>query len=211
MRSSRRSLLWACLVATAGCSTPGVVRAPEPAPRVPADVAPVTAASSSPSDTLSVAVHGPVAVHQASTVRFTATVANGSAQRYYFWWFAAVCARSGGCAPTSYVAIAEGEGKSDISLSFGADHQEKDLVVQVAEIDGRGRTGSSPEFMVEGPARRLGGGGGVEGFGAGVCDWFADSFYPHSGRYTDPFTGHTWERSFRRDYCGNRVSWDPNV
>jgi hypothetical protein len=142
------------MVTAAGCSTPGVVRAPEPALRVPADVVPVTAASSSPSDTLSVAVHGPAAVRQASTVRFTATVSNGTAQRYYFWWFAAACAGSGGCAPSSYVAIAEGEGKSDISLSFGVDHQEKDLVVQVAEIDGRGRTGSSPEFMVEGPARR---------------------------------------------------------
>jgi hypothetical protein len=155
---------------------------------VPADVAPVAAAISSPSDTLTVIVHGPVAVHEASTVRFTATVANGTAQRYYFWWFAAACARSGGCAPSSYVAIAEGEGKSDVSLSFGADHQEKDLVVQVAEIDGRGRTGSSAEFMVEGPARHLGGGGSADGSGAGVCDWFAGNFYPHTGRYTDSFT-----------------------
>jgi hypothetical protein len=155
MRRSPRPLRWAFMVAAAGCSTPGVVRTPEPAPRVPAAVVAVAAVSPGPSDTLSVTVHGPAAVHQASTVRFTVTVANGTAQRYYYWWFAAACARSGGCAPSSYVAVAEGEGKSDISLSFGAEHQEKDLVVQVAEIDGLGRTGSSPEFMVEGPARRL--------------------------------------------------------
>jgi hypothetical protein len=155
-----------------------------------------------------VTVHGPTAVHQASTVRFTASVANGSAKRYYFWWFAAACANSAGCAPSSYLPMADGEGKDEVSLSFGAELRERDLVVQVAEIDGRGRTGSSPEFIVDGPARHVGSSGGDAAF-SGVCDWFAGSFYPHSGRYTDPFSGRTWERSFRRDYCGNRMSWDP--
>jgi hypothetical protein len=208
MRRSPRSVLWAYVVVTLGCTT-NAVHAPEP--RMPADVVSLTAASSSLSDSLSVTVHGPAAVRQASTVRFTATVANGTAQRYYFWWFAAACARGAGCAPSSYLAIAEGEGRAEVGLPFGAEHQEKDLVVQVAEIDGRGRTGSSPEFMVEGPARRFGGGGGAEGFTGGICDWYAGTFYPHTGRYTDPFSGRSWERAFRRDYCGNRVSWEPLI
>jgi hypothetical protein len=45
--------------------------------------------------------------------------------------------------------------------------------------------------------------------GKASCDWFAGSFYPHTGDYTDPYTGQTWVRTFRRDYCGNRVQWNP--
>jgi hypothetical protein len=170
MRRSPRAILLAYLVVSVGCA-PTAVQTAEPVRYVHSVVSPPTAAnssassipsafpSSSPADSLSVTVSGPATVPQASTVRFTATVANGTAQRYYFWWFAAACTRGADCAPSSYVPVAEGEGKSEVSLPFDADHQEKDLVVQVAEIDGRGRTGSSPEFTVAGPARRPGGGG----------------------------------------------------
>jgi hypothetical protein len=206
MRRSPRSLLWAYIVVTIGC-TSSPVRTSES--EGPAPVVLLSAASSEAADTLSVVVHGPAKVHQASTARYSATVLNGSARRYYYWWFVAACARGAGCSPSSYVALDEGEGRSEVSLPFSAEHAEKDLVVQVAEIDGRGRTGSSPEYPVEGPARRIGGGGGAEGFTGGICDWYAGTFYPHTGTYSDPFTGRRWERNFRRDYCGNRVSWDP--
>ena len=43
----------------------------------------------------------------------------------------------------------------------------------------------------------------------GICDWFAGNFYPHRGLYTDKLSGKTWERGFRRDYCGNKISWGP--
>jgi hypothetical protein len=168
MRRSPRALLWAYVVVSVGC-TPSAVQTPEPVRYLSADITPVSVAaarrgvadtsSHGDSDTLSVKVAGPTAVHQASTVRFTAAVTNGTAQRYYYWWFAAACARSAGCNPSFYVPVGEGEGKSEISLSFIAEHQERDLVVQVAELDGRGRTGSSPEFIVAGPARRPGGNG----------------------------------------------------
>ncbi len=212
MRHSARAVVWAYILITLGC-TPASFQTSQftsAADAVP-DVVPLTAASSDPADTLSVSVQGPAAVHEASTARFTATVANGTAHRYYYWWFVAACARGAGCTPTSYVPLDEGEGRNEVTLPFGAEHAEKDLVVQVAELDGGGRTGSSPEFPVEGPARRTSGGGGgtYEAFTGSICDWYAGSFYPHLGRYTDPLSGRRWERSFRRDYCGNRVSWNP--
>lgn len=208
MYRALRPIALAYIVVTAGCTAAATHNLPDGA--VP-DVVPLASASADMADTLSVSVQGPAAVREASVVRFTANVANGSARRYYYWWFAAACARSAGCTPTSYVAIAEGEGRSEVNLTFGAEHAEKDLVVQVAEIDGRGRTGSSPEYPVEGPARRaVGGGGGSSEIAArGICDWFAGSFYPHTGTFRDSISGRRWERSFRRDYCGNRISWNP--
>lgn len=165
-------------------------------------------AASEPSDTLSVSVSGPAKVSTASVAQYSATVHNGRTTtiRYYYWWFVAACTKGGGCAPTSYIALADGEGRSSVNVPFGSESAEKDIVVQVAEIDGQGRTGSSPEFAVEGPARRSLG-GGEEGFGGGVCDWYAGTFYPFTGTYTDPFTMRKWKRQFRRDYCGNRISW----
>ena len=165
MRRSPRAVLWAFIVVSVGCtSTPAPT--PEPVRYLPADIAPVANAVPSrggpdtarpaEADTLSVRISGPTAVHEASLARFTASVPNGTAQRYYYWWFAAACARAAGCNPSFYVPVGEGEGKSEISLSFIAEHLERDLVVQVAELDGRGRTGSSPEFVVAGPARRHG-------------------------------------------------------
>jgi hypothetical protein len=163
MRRSARSVLWAYIVASVGC-TPAMAT-PEPVRYVSTDPTPVSVAPATrtvtdtaprgEADTLSVKLSGPTAVHQASTVRFAATVTNGSAQRYYYWWFAAACTQDRGCSPSSYLPVGEGEGKSEISLSFVAEHKERDLVVQVAELDGRGRTGSSPEFIVAGPARRV--------------------------------------------------------
>jgi hypothetical protein len=170
MRRSLRAVLLAYFVASAGCA-PAAVQTAEPVHYIHSVVLPPAAASSSPSsilssspaDSLSVIVSGPTTVPQASTVRFTATVSNGTAQRYYYWWFAAACTRGAGCASSSYLPVAEGEGRSEVDLPFEAEHQEKDLVVQAAEIDGRGRTGSSPEYMVAGPARRRGGSGNVDG------------------------------------------------
>jgi hypothetical protein len=166
-------------------------------------------AAMEPTDTLSVTVHGPSNVRTPGAASYGATVRNGSTTttRYYYWWFIAACAKRTGCAPTSYQALAEGEGRDTVTVSFSTLSAETDLVVQVAEIDGRGRTGSSTEYIVEGPRRTLG--GGQDGFAGGSCDWYAGNFYPHTGMYTDARTNRQWKRHFRRDYCGNRVSWSP--
>lgn len=188
------SLQWA----DAGGSSDGLA-APEPI-RFP------DAGTEAP-DTLGVKILGAPEVRTATTASYSATVANTSGRRLYYWWFVASCAKGGGCSPSSYKLLDEGEGRNTVNLRFGAEAAEKDLVVQVAEIDGKARTGSSTEFPVTGPAQRLG--GGSEGFGGPVCDWYAGNFYPHTGRYTDPFTGRSWKRSFRRDYCRNGISWGP--
>ncbi len=165
-------------------------------------------ASSAAADTLAVVVQGPSEVHSAAASGFRAAVVNGAnGSRYYFWWFAARCARRIGCAPSSYTLIAEGPGRDLVALRISGGDAEKDLVVQVAEMDGTGRTGSSPMFVVAGPAQRDA--GAPKASGRLSCDWFAGSFYPHTGDYTDPYTGQSWPRKFRRDYCGNRVQWDP--
>jgi hypothetical protein len=162
MRRAPRAVVFASIVVSVGC-TPRARPTPGPVRYVSTEVAPggvavvlrgVADTTNSEGDTLSVRITGPTVVSQASTVRFTATVPNGTAQRYYYRWFAAACARNGGCNPSFYVPVGEGEGKSEISLSFIAEHQERNLVVQVEELDGRGRIGSSAEFLVAGPARR---------------------------------------------------------
>jgi hypothetical protein len=207
------------IVTLAGC-TPNAVGTPEPASAwsveqmgdaesaSPAEPVHFRDAGTEAPDTLGVKVLGAPDVRSATTSSYSASVGNAAGRRLYYWWFVAACAKGGGCAPSSYHLLDEGEGRSTVTLRFGAEAAEKDIVVQVAEIDGKGRTGSSQEFPVTGPAQRMG--GGAEGFGGGVCDWYAGSFYPHTGRYTDPFTGRSWKRSFRRDYCGNRISWGPN-
>lgn len=207
MRSIVRVTLLSYVVVTA--CTPSAVPTPGPQHFVAVREVRLGTARSGDADTLSVRVSGPIAVRTTSSVRFTATVANGRGPHYYYWWFVANCATRGSCAPSSYVLIGEGEEMTSVSVPFGAESAEKDVVVQVAEIDGRGRTGSSVEFAVMGLSQRQG--DGSEGFAGSVCDWYAGSFYPHVGPYTDPFTGRTWKRRFRRDYCGNRVSWDPNL
>ena len=165
-------------------------------------------ASSAAGDTLAVSVQGPTDVPSPSVVPYRAALGNvASGSRYYFWWFAANCARRTVCAPTSYVLVAEGEGRDSVTVTMPPGSAERNVVVQVAELDGRGRTGSSPMFSVNGPARRPGSRVGASGKPS--CDWYAGSFYPHSGAYTDPYTGQTWTRKFRRDYCGNQVRWDP--
>jgi len=165
-------------------------------------------ASSAMADTLAVVVRGPAAVPGPALVPYRATLENGApASRYYFWWFAATCARRAGCAPTSYVLVAEGEGRDSLTLPVPPGSAERNLVVQVAELEGRRRTGSSPMFSVSGPVRRTD--ARLVAPAKPSCDWFAGNFYPHTGAYTDPFTGQTWTRKFRRDYCGNQVRWDP--
>jgi hypothetical protein len=165
-------------------------------------------ASSAAADTLAVSVLGPAEVRFAAAPSYRAAVANGSdGSRYYYWWFAANCARRIGCAPSSYTLVAEGLGRDSVTLPVGATNAERNLVVQVAELDGNGRTGSSPMFVVTGPAQRVP--ASASATGRTSCDWFAGSFYPHTGDYTDPYSGRTWARHFRRDYCGNRVQWDP--
>jgi hypothetical protein len=218
MKGRVRLALSSYIVVVAGC-TPSSMSNPTPeigspirieaSPEEPqAGMLQLSVARSAPSETLSVRIHGPGEMRSIGTAQFTAAVSNGaSSSRYYYWWFMASCGKRDGCSPTSYVLLAEGLSHTAVSVPFGATSAEKDLVVQVAEIDGRHRTGSSIEFPVMGPVQRLG--GAANGFTGGVCDWFAGSFYPHTGEFTDPFTGKSWERRFRRDYCGNRVSWDP--
>jgi hypothetical protein len=164
-------------------------------------------ASAAAADTLAVIVAGPTDVRSVGSPSYRAAVASGgSASRYYFWWFAANCARRLGCAPTSYTLVAEGPGRDSVTLPMGAVNAERNLVVQVAELDGAARTGSSPMFVVAGPAQKA---PATASSAKPTCDWFAGSFYPHTGDYKDPYSGRTWPRKFRRDYCGNRVSWDP--
>jgi hypothetical protein len=165
-------------------------------------------ASAAAAETLAVSVRGPAEVRLAGAPSYHASVANGSkGSRYYFWWFAANCARRIGCAPSSYTLVAEGLGRDSVSLSMKDVNAERDLVVQVAELDGTGRTGSSAMFAITGPAAKTSGSASVAP--SATCDWFAGSFYPHTGDFKDPHSGRTWTRKFRRDYCGNRVSWDP--
>lgn len=169
---------------------------------------PLPRASSAAADTLAVSVRGPSEVRSAFAPSYRASVANaGNGSRYYFWWFAANCARRIGCAPSSYTLVAEGLGRDSVALPVGATNAERNLVVQVAELDGAARTGSSPMFVITGPAQKAPAGASTSG--RMTCDWFAGSFYPHTGDYTDPYTGRTWPRKFRRDYCANRVQWDP--
>lgn len=189
-----------------GACAPAAMGTPGPAPL--ARAVEFDRAGTEPRDTLSVTIRGPLAVPAATTVQYSASVGNSSARRHYYWWFVASCAKGSGCAPSSYTPLNEGEGLTSVSVPFAKESIEKDIVVQVAEIDGDGRTGSSLEYAVEGPGRRLG--GGLAGIGGGVCDWYAGSFYPHTGTFTNPFTGRSWQRGFRRDYCGNRISWEPN-
>ena len=164
-------------------------------------------ANAAAAETLAVVLAGPADVRSAGTASYRAAVANGARDsRYYFWWFAANCARRIGCAPSSYPLVAEGVGRDSVVLPVTTANAERNLVVQVAELDGSARTGSSPMFVVSGPAQKA---PAPATAGKASCDWFAGSFYPHTGDYTDPFTGRTWTRKFRRDYCGNRVSWDP--
>jgi hypothetical protein len=187
----------------------GAPAAPAPSRVVRPAAVVLPQASAAAAETLAVSVMGPHEVRTAATPSYRAAVANGaSSSRYYFWWFSANCARRMGCAPSSYTLVAEGLGRDSVALPVGVQNAERNLVVQVAELDGTGRTGSSSMFTVSGPASgRL-----HAPANANVkptCDWFAGSFYPHTGDYKDPYSGRTWPRKFRRDYCGNRVSWDP--
>lgn len=219
MRSKVRLVVSSYVVVLAGCSHPaGGTRAPvayrgdvvQQGGPIDASTAPVRLARAriGATDTLSIRVAGPTTVSSAGVIQFTAAVENGSASRHYYWWFAASCAKAAGCAPSSYRLVAEGEGRTAVGVPFADTHAERDIVVQVAEIDGDGQTGSSAQFVVSGPmpakhtARRTTSGA--------ICDWFAGGFYPHRGMYTDPFSGRTWERGFRRDYCSNQISWSPD-
>jgi hypothetical protein len=219
MRSKVRLILSSYVVVIAACSS-APVGTPAPTPVVGEVLqqggpsASLTAKSrkfararSGAGDTLSVGIYGPPAVKVAGDVPYSAAIRNGGTRRYYYWWFVASCAQGAGCAPSSYRLLAEGEERTTVDVPFGPMHAEKDIVVQVAEIDGDGQTGSSAQLAVPGPAPRP-----VvkkEGVSGGICDWFAGSFYPHVGTFTDPRTNRTWTRRFRRDYCGNRISWAP--
>ena len=162
MRSTVRLVLSSYIVVVAGCSKTSV-GAPGPVvyPGVvvqqggPArDVAPkpirFARARVGMSDTLSVRIQGPTSVKTAGAAEFTAAVENRTAQRHYYWWFVASCAKGVGCAPSSYQLLAEGEDRTAVGVPFGAMNAEKDIVVQVAEIDGDGQTGSSAQFAVAG-------------------------------------------------------------
>jgi hypothetical protein len=228
MRSKVRLILSSYVVVLAACSSaPAPVIAPVPgsssggvrqqgrpvgAPALAPAPAPArrmkfARARAGSGDTLSVRVYGPAAVKLAGDVPFSAAIHNGGMRRYYYWWFVASCAQGAGCTPSSYRLLAEGEERTTVDVPFGPMNAEKDIVVQVVEIDGDGQTGSSAQLAVAGPAPRPA--QRREGVSGGICDWFAGSFYPHVGTYTDPKSNRTWTRRFRRDYCGNRISWAP--
>jgi len=221
MRRTIRLVLSSAVVTVAGCSH-ATLGAPAPAASpngVVQQGGPIRASAPTvirfararvgDTDTLSVQIQGPAAVKAAGEAQFTAAIENGRANRYYYWWFVAACAKSGKCVPSSYRLVAEGEDRTSVDVTFGAMSAEKDIVVQVAEIDGDGQTGSSAQFAVAGPSPRAS--VGREKVSGGICDWFAGSFFPHRGLYTDQYSGRTWERPFRRDYCGNKISWGPSV
>lgn len=184
--------------------------APAPArPASPAEGVLFPHASAAAAETLAVSVAGPAVVRSASAPSYHASVANGApGSRFYYWWFAANCARRIGCAPSSYTLVAEGVGRDSVLLPVGDRNAERNVVLQVAELDGTRRTGSSPMFAIRGPAAKPAP-PPTASQPRVTCDWFAGSFYPHTGDYKDPHSGRTWTRKFRRDYCGNRVSWDP--
>ena len=218
MRSTVRVVLSSYVVVLAGCSS-ALSGAPSPTAQAGGVIQQGSAAKAlapapirfgraraTASDTLSVQIQGPAAVTTPGAAQFTADVRNGRAARYYYWWFVASCAKGAGCTPSSYHLAAEGPDRATLEVPFGAQHAERDIVVQVAEIDGDGLTGSSGQLAVMGPAPR---GPAREKVSGGICDWYAGSFYPHRGLYTDPYSGRTWERGFRRDYCKNQVSWEP--
>ena len=206
MKGMIRLALSSYIVIVAAC-TPGAVATPEPE-MAPVQEVQLSVAESAPGETLNVSIRGPAAVRAATTAQYVASASNGAtSSHHYYWWFIASCGKRNGCSPSSYTLLAEGLDQDTVSIRFGAASAEKDLVVQVAEIDGKRRTGSSVEFPIVGPSQRLG--GGAAGFSGEICDWYAGSFYPHTGEFTDPFTGKSWERKFRRDYCSNRISWDP--
>ena len=215
MRSTVRLVLSSYVVLVAGCASAGtpsagmsgsVVQQGSPTRSVAPAPVRFARARTGIGDTLSVRVQGPAAVKSEGSADYSAAIENGRANRYYYWWFVASCAKGAGCAPSSYHLVAEGEERTTVAVPFSATSAEKDIVVQVAEIDGDGQTGSSAQFAVAGPSPRAGGREKVSG---GICDWFAGNFYPHRGLYTDKLSGKTWERGFRRDYCGNRISWGP--
>ena len=216
MRSTVRLVVSSYLVVTAGCSSatagspdPGagnVIQQGSAARSLAAAPIRFKRARATATDTLTVSIQGPAAIPAAGAAQFRASVGNSRANRYYYWWFVASCAKTTGCVPSSYHLLAEGEERTAVDVPFAASSAEKDIVVQVAEIDGDGLTGSSAQLAVRGPSPRTNAREKVSG---GICDWFAGSFYPHRGLYTDPYSGRTWERSFRRDYCGNRVAWAP--
>ena len=216
MRSKVRLILSSSVVVLGACST-AAVGTPAPASSSvlqqggPLEAAPAPVrlgrARSGAGDTLSVRIQGPASVSAPGTARFTAAIHDGGGHRYYYWWFVASCAQGKGCAPSSYHLLAEGVERTAVEVPFAATNAEKDIVVQVAEIEGDGQTGSSAQLAVAGPSPRP----AIkrEGVSGGICDWYAGNFYPHLGTFTDPRTGRTWTRRFRRDYCGNRISWQP--
>ena len=195
-------------------ASPSVARVPahaasEASVRLPSEASVrLPHASTAAADTLAVSVRGPADVRSPAMPSYRAAVGNGSSgSRYYYWWFAANCARRIGCAPSSYTLVAEGLGRDSVALPVNAVNAERNVVVQVAELDGTGRTGSSPMFVILGPAQKAP--ASASATGRSSCDWFAGTFYPHTGDYKDPYSERTWPRKFRRDYCGNRVQWDP--
>ena len=163
------------------------------------------AASISPADSLSVGIGGRILVQTPSSQRYSAGISNGTATRYYYQWFTADCTPDN-CATTPMSAFAEGEGLYSVYIPFASTNDEKDITVHITELDGSGRSGSK-RIEVEGP-NLVSNGGGLVGI---PCDFYNDIFYPLTGSYTDPFTGVSRQRNFRRNYCGNAISWDPST
>ena len=85
---------------------------------------------------------------------------------------------------------------SHVVIPYANTNDEKIIVVHVTELDGAGRAGSY-RVEAEGPDTFTQGGGIVDS----PCDYYNDIFYP----LTDTVS----HRNFRRNYCGNTISYDP--
>lgn len=160
-------------------------------------------ASTAPTDSLHVSIGGRISVSTPSTQRYSASISNGSATRYYYQWFTLDCLSY--CSTSPLTPFAEGEGLSSVYIDFASTNDQKDISVHISEIDGNGRAGSM-RIETEGPNMVSSGGGLVYA----PCSYYDDIFYPLHGPYTDPFTGQTRDRPFRRNNCNNSIDWDPS-
>jgi hypothetical protein len=194
----------ALLGLTAACAVPDTAAGPPSALHPPQTRRSSFSASSAPLDTLNVTISGIGIVKRPQTMTYRANVSNSTATRFYYNWFETDCLSN--CDTSSFWPLAEGEGLSSINSGYASTTDYRNFVVHVTELDGTGRAGAG-HFETQGPDLWVTGGG--TGFATSPCDFYSDSFYPLTGSYTDPF-GVTRDRYFRRNYCTNETSWDPN-
>lgn len=162
-------------------------------------------ASTIPADSLRVSISGIGIVRTPSTKTYNATVSNSTATRFMYQWFQTDCYSN--CATVPMWTLVEGEGISSIQSGFAQTTDYRIFVVHVTELDGTGRTGASQPFEAQGPD--IWAQTDPTAFANNPCNYYNDIFYPLHGPFTDPYTGVTQERYFRRNYCDNSISWGP--